>query len=751
MHPRVAAHPIRILLAIFALLAATYSVITPPFETPDEIWHYAVIQQIAGGQGLPVSGPNTDAAWQQEGTQGPLYYLLAASATVWIDQSDFPAIYARANPHAAPGRPDTLINRNIQIHHAGEQWPWRGPFLALHLARFVSVALGMVTVWAVYRTITLILGPGWGLTAAAAIAFIPQFLFISAAASNDNAVSAFAGLTLWQVTALALAPAAALTPAGLRRRFVLIGVMLGLALIGKLSALPLVGVVGLAALAAAWRARSWRILPAAALWIGLPAALLSGWWFARNWLLYGDLLAWNVWEANIPLRVEPLSWRGLLAELGSVERSFWGLFGWMTVPYPPWVYAGFRALLGLVVIGWLFGLVRWVRGGRGLDRRAWAGALLLVWLALLTVAWVRFTRVSPASQGRLFFPAMPTVALLLALGLGGWRVPALGPLAAGGLFLLSSVTPFWIIAPAYRAPAPVATLPADLTSVNAQVGDAIALRGIAAAPVTLTPGAGTTITVAWQTLGPVDRDYSVFVHLVDADGLVAAQLDTMPGGGLAPTSQWQPGELRVEGYTVTLPPTAYTPNTGQWAVGLYDAYRPDSPRLPLVLISPDDLAASVEGDALRFGQVTMVPPPGETPNPIDIAFADNVTLAGYTFNRRRLYPGDTLEVTLYWRVRGPVAAGYTTFVHLLDADFAMFGGSDSAPDPPTPAWIPGEIVEDRHTFALPADTPPGSYQVELGLYTQPDFDRLTLLDPGRAEGADRLLLGPLEVGAGAPE
>ncbi|RIK36712.1 MAG: hypothetical protein DCC57_22245, partial [Chloroflexi bacterium] len=251
MHPHVTAHPIRVLLALFALLAATYSVVTPPFETPDEIWHYAVIQQIASGQGLPVSGPNTEAAWQQEGTQGPLYYLLAAAATVWVDQGD----------------------RNVQIHHADEHWPWRGPFLALHLARFVSVALGMVTVWAVYQTIALILGPGWGLIAAAAIALIPQFLFISAAASNDNAVTAFSALTLWQVTALALAPAAALTPVGLRRRFVRIGVMLGLALISKLSALPLVGVVGLAVLGAAWRARNGRILPAAALWIGLPAAL----------------------------------------------------------------------------------------------------------------------------------------------------------------------------------------------------------------------------------------------------------------------------------------------------------------------------------------------------------------------------------------------------------------------------------------------------------------------------------------------
>lgn len=745
-HPQ-PSRPVTILLAIFALLAATYSVVTPPFETPDEIWHYAVIQHIASGQGLPVSGPDTDAAWQQEGTQAPLYYLLAAAATVWIDQSDFPAVYARANPHAAPGQPDTPINRNYQIHHADEHWPWRGAFLALHVARLVSVALGTVTVWATYRAVALILGPGWGLIGAAALAFVPQFLFISGAASNDNAVNAFAALTLWQVAALAVTPVSTLTPARLRRRFGLAGLVLGLALISKLSALPLVGVVGLAVLGIAWQRRDWRILAAALIWIGLPAAALSGWWYARNAYLYGDPLAWAVWESNIPLRVEPLSWRGVLAELGSVERSFWGLFGWMTVPYPQWVYDFFRALAGLVMLGWLPMFVRWWRAGCPLDRRSWAGALLVIWLALLAIAWVRFTRVSPASQGRLFFPALPTFALLLALGLAGWRIWTLGPLVVGSLFAISALTPAWVLAPAYRPIPPAASLPATLTAVEAQVGDVIAITGIAADPVTLTPGASTTITVAWTARAPVDHDYSVFVHLVDQDGLVAAQLDTMPGGGLSPTSQWQPGDRHVESYTVTLPKTAYTPNAGQWAIGLYDAYAPDTPRLPLTLIATGDGGATVVDDALRFGQATITPPPGDLPNPIDVAFADNVTLAGYTFSQRRLAPGDELVVTLYWQARGPIADDYTTFVHLLDRDFAMFGGSDHRPDPATPEWAPGNVVEDRHVFTLPLDTPPGSYQIELGLYTQPDFDRLTLLDAERAEGADRLLLGPLEVGS----
>jgi 4-amino-4-deoxy-L-arabinose transferase-like glycosyltransferase len=735
-------------LVLFSLLAALYSVVVPAFETPDEIWHFAFIQYVAMGQGLPVATPNTQALWRQQGVQAPGYYLLAAGLTGWIDQSDFPALYARANPHAAIGRPDTPINRNYLVHHRDEgppfgPFPWRGSLLALHLARLLSVGLGTATLWAAYRAVTPLLGPAAALTGVTILAFIPQYVFISAAASNDNAVNALAALLLWQIVVLvAETPVERLTPTHLRRRFLTLGVLLGLALLSKLSALGLVGLVGLAVLWAAWRAHDGRIVLAAALWIGLPAALLGGWWYVRNWLLYGDLLAWNLWRANILLRVQEADTATILGELGSLERSFWGLFGWVNLPYPAWVYTLLRGLAGLVALGWLLAAVTWLLRSRRVDRRAWGAALLILWLLLLTVSWLRFMRIAPAAQGRYLFPAAPTLALLIALGLRAWHIGTLGPLVAGALVLLSAVTPFWIIAPAYRPPPPVAALPAGLQPVEAQVGPALAILGVDAAPAALTPGATATITVAWEARATVDHDYSIFIHLVDDDGLIAAQLDTMPGGGLAPTSQWRPGERRAETYRVTLPSTAYTPARGQWAIGLYDAYHPDTPRLPLTRVRGD---VRMVDRALRFGAVAISPPPGALPNPVEMAFADNITLAGYALNRRRLRPGESLEVTLYWRTRGPVAGDYTVFAHLLDGGYTMHGGHDGRPDPPTSDWTPGQIVEDHHRFDVPAAAPPGVYQLEVGLYTRPDFDRLALLAAEGAEGADRLLLGPLEI------
>lgn len=54
-----------------------------------------------------------------------------------------------------------------------------------------------------------------------------------------------------------------------------------------------------------------------------------------------------------------------------------------------------------------------------------------------------------------------------------------------------------------------------------------------------------TITVlpSWGVEQQPDRDYWVFLHLVDPHGKVVAQIDTSPAGShLPPTSQWQPGE-----------------------------------------------------------------------------------------------------------------------------------------------------------------------------------------------------------------
>lgn len=738
-------HAPALLIILFALLSTVYSIVVPPFEAPDEIWHMAFVQHVAAGKGLPIATPNTQELWRQQGTQAPLYYLGAAALTFWIDQSDFPALYARSNPHAQIGVPQTQTNRNYQIHYRTDGW--RGALLALHITRLWSVALGALTVWAIYKTLLLLFARRLALLGAAAVAFLPQYLFLSGAASNDNATTAFAALTLWRLVALLKPREDGREPP--LREFAFLGAAAGLALGSKLSAGPIVVPVAIGVAIVAWRARSPKLFLRGAIAAGLPALLIGGWWFIRNWILYRDLLAWNMWQANILRRIVPAGWDVIASELVSLERSFWGLFGWLNVPYPGWVYVAFRAAEVFLLVGLLLAVFVVLRK-RKPDWRWIAGGLILLWAALLTVSWLRFMREVPAAQGRYFFPALTAFALLVALAHRGWlavvggsrpaRAALLAPTA--GLALLAAATPFWIVAPAYAAPAPRPELAAQLTPVSVEFGGQMAITGVSGQSGALRPGDVAEVTVAWQALRQPDEDYSVFVHLVNDAEMIIAQADTMPGGGNYPTTQWREGETRVETYRVRIPATAYAPDTGHWVVGLYDA-RSRQRLAASMTQGRDDMR--LEADGLAFGQAEITRPEGSVPNAVDIDLTDNITLEGYEFSARLLRPGELLTVTLYWRARGPVSRSYTSFAHLLDKDFNTRGGHDAVPQPPTDAWSSGELMIDTHEFTVAADAAEGFYQVEVGLYSTPQMARLPLVVGPGAEGADRVLLGPLRV------
>ncbi len=96
-------------------------------------------------------------------------------------------------------------------------------------------------------------------------------------------------------------------------------------------------------------------------------------------------------------------------------------------------------------------------------------------------------------------------------------------------------------------------------------------NGIALTEATLHEDTNRVILeTTWQARAPVQRDYTLFVHLLDADGQLVAQRDQPPHGGQLPTSVWQAGELIHETLVVDVPED----KAAQWAtavIGLYDA------------------------------------------------------------------------------------------------------------------------------------------------------------------------------------
>src|SRR5436305_760075 len=83
--------PATLILLAFVAITLVYSVVTPIFEGYDEDSHFAFVQHVATGQGLPRQPASQyPHLAKHEANQPPLYYLLGAALTWWIPTADLP-------------------------------------------------------------------------------------------------------------------------------------------------------------------------------------------------------------------------------------------------------------------------------------------------------------------------------------------------------------------------------------------------------------------------------------------------------------------------------------------------------------------------------------------------------------------------------------------------------------------------------------------------------------------------------------
>ena len=98
------------------------------------------------------------------------------------------------------------------------------------------------------------------------------------------------------------------------------------------------------------------------------------------------------------------------------------------------------------------------------------------------------------------------------------------------------------------------------------------------------PGQTVDLTLYWQSLAEFDRNWTIFAHIIDADGRIWGQRDQQPADGAFPTMGWVPNEYikdsrQIPIYIETPPGTYFI------RIGLYDASHPNFERL---LIGNDD-------------------------------------------------------------------------------------------------------------------------------------------------------------------
>ena len=271
--------------------------------------------------------------------------------------------------------------------------------------------------------------------------------------------------------------------------------------------------------------------------------------------------------------------------------------------------------------------------------------------------------------------------------------------------------------------------------LNKRLGD-LTLVGLSLGRVAVAPGDPLHLTTFWRAERPPQGIYTIYADLVDEQGQTAGTVAFLPGAPQHTTHGWQPGEVVRDQQVWTIPLDA---PPGHYTIR-FRAYDGEEQPHGTVQVRRQEL------EIVALERQTDLP---TMQHAIGANFADQITLLGYDLSPRSPRPGDTLQLALYWRAEQEMRQSYKVFVHLLDAEGRVSVQDDSIPvdwTRPTTGWLPGEIVTDVHALLLDADSPPGEYLLEVGLYEEQTGSRLSLLDGAGQAMGERVVLETIEVG-----
>jgi len=727
-----------LILVLYTFVALAYGLVTPIFEGPDEIGHVLYTKHISEGHGIPVQTREYAIAYGfgQEGSQAPLYYALNAALvrTFRLSLTDLEGV-PPSNPFTTCGRHGRYNVARYRHDLRQETFPYQGTARAVHAMRLFSALLGGATIVAVYAAARLAFPASEeaALLAAALMAFNPQFAFMGGVVNNDNLVNC--------LTAVAVALTLYCLSRGFTwRRTLALGLVCGLAPLAKLGGLMALAFAGIGLLASCKsqipnpKHRSSFVIRHSSLFIGAFLAV-AGWWFVRNWVLYGDPTGTNRmlsiyggrggWPSHL-----------VIPEIINTFRSYWSAFA-CELSFPSPVHWALGLLVGLSVAGW-------VRGWRTTPRQdRWIAGLLLLWIGLVAVLWVRWNQITYAPLGRLFFQANAGLGALLGYGLARltsrprWMLVGVG----AGLWALALAGVLFVVRPAFalphRYPLSAGNFGVSRFTFDAQQGlptaavplsqatfdDLITVLGYEVSPRSLEPGQTLEVALFLQATQPITEDYVLALQLlspVPGDDTALINFNTIPGGGNYPTYVWEPGEVIVDRYRLQVP--EQVEQVQAWQVeGIF--YRlSDGERLP-VTVDGQPAGRMLGLGLVRVGASETLEVPSHGRLGTAPLFGEAIRLEGLQLRPE----GDQLHIQTWWRAVAPLGGDYTTLVHLYDAEGALLATGDAPPlrgGFPTSLWKPEDLILGVYTLPLPQD----GHSVGLGWYDPLTGSRLPAFD-----------------------
>ena len=379
-----------VIFALYFLLAVGYSLLVPLWEAPDEAAHFHLAWRIVR------IGEYAPEKINYEAIQPRPYYYFASVFIRGMDQID-PRFSDYYFPHE--------FKYNIRIPKPRFDWN-AGNYrflLGAYLLRWINILFGGLALWLNWKAFRLIAAdkPTLQLSALALAALTPQYLHIMSSINND-VWGTVAGAFLFYLGIKILKGSAAWLSV------LAIILALVLPLTTKLTVLPVSAAV-LVMIGVKWffslRQKRWLLV--AGVLITVCGALL--------YFFFPDSV--QIAENEITWRLFGLRKKGVDAEYlnvisNQIIQTYWGKVGWLAVGLPNWIFKLTTALgfLGAVIyIQKLFKLKT-----NEPQFYLWVGTFLIAAFTILAVARNGLT--TGATQGRLLFPAIGAISILMVSG-----------------------------------------------------------------------------------------------------------------------------------------------------------------------------------------------------------------------------------------------------------------------------------------------------------------------------------------------
>jgi hypothetical protein len=108
----------------------------------------------------------------------------------------------------------------------------------------------------------------------------------------------------------------------------------------------------------------------------------------------------------------------------------------------------------------------------------------------------------------------------------------------------------------------------------------IRLEGYEVTSTKIKRGEPLVLVLYWNAMGSMDKDYTVFVHLVDANGHMIVGDDSYPRNSKEKTSEWKAGRFTADAHVLPIPKEAPVDKNYRLEVGLY--YLPTMQRVSIM-------------------------------------------------------------------------------------------------------------------------------------------------------------------------